>query len=57
MKTAFRYGRIFLILAICGTLSGCDDPQVYGSVGFSTYSGGYGSPRVGTSISVGGRIR
>ncbi|MEH6590368.1 MAG: hypothetical protein V7746_08940 [Halioglobus sp.] len=48
-------------------LSGCDDPQVYGSVGVSSgysnyggyrggYRGGYGSG-VRTSVSVGGRIR
>jgi hypothetical protein len=48
-------------------LSGCDDPQVYGSVGVSSgyssyggyrggHRGGYGSG-VHTSISVGGRIR
>ncbi|MFT4768695.1 MAG: hypothetical protein ACI8RN_001833 [Glaciecola sp.] len=49
------------------SLSGCDDPQVYGSVGVSSgyggyggYHGGYGGwgqPRMHTSISVGGRIR
>ena len=50
--------RIFLIGTLCLGLSGCEDPQVYGSVGFSSYSGGgyYGGSRVGTSISVGGRI-
>lgn len=48
-------------------LTGCDDPQVYGSVGVSSgyssygghrggYRGGYGSG-VRTSISVSGRIR
>jgi hypothetical protein len=44
-------------------LSGCDDPQVYGSVGVSSgyssyggYRGGYNSG-VRTSISVSGRIR
>ena len=44
-----------------GSLSGCSDPQVYGSVGissgYSSWGGrGYGN-RVHTSISVGGRIR
>ncbi len=56
---AMHFGRALLLLTICSTLSGCDDMQVYGSVGVSSYSGygGYhGSPRVGTSISVGGRI-
>ena len=55
--------RLLVLLAICATMSGCDDPQVYGSVGVSSYGGGYGggrygygSPRVGGSISVGGRI-
>ena len=50
--------RIFLLGALCLGLSGCEDPQVYGSVGFSSYSGGgyYGRGGVGTSISVGGRI-
>ena len=48
------------------SLSGCDDPQVYGSVGVSSGYGGYGGyyggyggwgqPRMRTSISVGGRI-
>ncbi|MEH6569110.1 MAG: hypothetical protein V7709_08550 [Halioglobus sp.] len=49
--------------AIMASLSGCDDPQVYGSVGVSSgyssyghYRGGYNSG-VRTSISVGGRIR
>lgn len=49
------------------SLSGCEDPHVYGSVGVSTGYGGYGgyyggyggwgAPRMRTSISVGGRIR
>ncbi|WOJ94342.1 hypothetical protein R0135_04065 [Congregibacter variabilis] len=49
------------------SLSGCDDPQIYGSVGVSSGYGGYGGyyggyggwgqPRMHTSISVGGRIR
>lgn len=49
------------------SLSGCDDPHVYGSVGVSSGYGGYGGyyggyggwggPRMRTSISVGGRIR
>ena len=44
-------------------LSGCDDPQVYGSVGVSSGYSSYGHHRGGynsgvrTSISVGGRIR
>ena len=51
--------RILLLGALCLGLSGCEDPQVYGSVGFSSYSGGgyYGRGGMGTSISIGGRIR
>lgn len=60
------------LLASALLLSGCEDPQIYGSVGVSTgYGGGYGggyyggyrgyggwgSPRVHSSISIGGRIR
>jgi hypothetical protein len=56
---AMNLGRVLLLLAICSLLGGCDDMQVYGSVGVSSYGGygGYhGSPRMGTSVSVGGRI-
>ncbi len=51
--------RVLLLSTLCLALSGCDDPQIYGSVGFSSYSGGgyYGGGGVGTSISIGGRIR
>ena len=54
-----RSFRILLLGALCLGLSGCDDPQIYGSVGFSSYSGGgyYGGGGMGTSISIGGRIR
>ena len=51
--------RILVLGTLCLGLSGCDDPQIYGSVGFSSYSGGgyYGGGGMGTSISIGGRIR
>jgi hypothetical protein len=57
--------RIILLSAVLSCLTGCEDPQIYGSVGISSGYGGYGgygyrggySPRVNTSISVGGRIR
>jgi hypothetical protein len=51
--------RVFALGILLLGLSGCDDPQIYGSVGFSSYSGGgyYGGGGVGTSISIGGRIR
>lgn len=62
--------RALATLALMGcvvSLSGCDDPHIYGSVGVSSGYGGYGGyyggyggwgqPRMHTSISVGGRIR
>ena len=45
-----------LILVACLGLASCEPPQVYGSVGYSSYSGGYGSPGFGTSVRIGGRI-
>jgi hypothetical protein len=34
-------------------IASCDDPQIYGSVGYSSWGGG----GIGTSVSIGGRIR
>lgn len=55
-----RLLRIILLGSLCLGLSGCEDPQVYGSVGFSSYNGGgyygRGGGGMGTSISIGGRI-
>ena len=56
-----RIVQFLLVAGLCVSLSGCSDPQVYGSIGVSSgYSsyGGYNSgPRMRGSISVGGRIR
>lgn len=51
--------KFLLLSTLCLGLSGCEDPQIYGSVGFSSYSGGgyYGGGGMGTSIRIGGRIR
>jgi len=65
MKRLVRAVKLLLILGLSATLAGCEDPQVYGSIGVSSgYSsyGGYGGhynsgPRMHGSISVGGRIR
>lgn len=47
-----------VLLMLCSGLSGCDDMRVYGSVGVSSFSGsGWGGSSVGTSVTVGGRIR
>ncbi len=66
MRNMFRIGKLALLLAFCGAASSCEDPQVYGSIGVSSYGGGGyyggghgyygGGPRIGTSISIGGRI-
>ncbi|HBO11515.1 MAG TPA: hypothetical protein DD491_01895 [Halieaceae bacterium] len=61
MKTRTRRIAALVLAAACASLAGCEDPQVYGSVGFSTgYShygyGGWGSG-MHSSISIGGRIR
>ena len=52
-----RLVRRSIILVLCLGLASCEEPRVYGSVGFSSYGGGYGSPRIGTSVTIGGRIR
>ena len=64
MKALIKLLRGLMIVGVLSVLSGCDDPQVYGSVGISSgYSnyggynhGRYGGSGVRTSISVGGRI-
>ena len=57
MKSIKRAGQLLLISTLCLMLASCEEPHIYGSVGFSSYSGGWGSPGMGTSISIGGRIR
>ena len=58
MKSSFRkLIRTVTVLAVCASLASCEDPQIYGSVGFSSYSGGYYGSGVGTSVRIGGRIR
>lgn len=51
--------RLAAVMLLALGFAGCDDPQVYGSIGVSSgYSswGGYGGSRVGGSITMGGRI-
>ena len=57
-NTITRIGQILALIVLCASLSACDDPQVYGSVGVSSYGGGgyHGGSRVGGSVSIGGRI-
>ena len=58
-----RWIRLAGVALLASTLTGCDDPQVYGSVGVSSGYGSYGryggynsGPRMRGSVSVGGRI-
>lgn len=58
-RASRRFFRMLLVLLGAASLASCEPPQIYGSVGYSSYSGGGyygGGPRFGTSISVGGRI-
>lgn len=48
--------RLAVITAACLSLSSCDDVRVYGSVGYSSYGGGYYGSGMNTRIGVGGRI-
>ena len=69
-KKLKSFGKLLAVVTLSLTCSGCDDPQVYGSVGVSSYSGGgyyggrYGNNynsnyggRMHSSVTIGGRIR
>jgi hypothetical protein len=53
-----RVAGLGALLALCSLLASCEPPAVYGSIGYSSYSGGgyYGGSGIGTSIRIGGRI-
>jgi hypothetical protein len=57
-----RIGKLLALMVLCAGLSACEDPQVYGSIGVSSYGGGGyhggygGGPRMGGSVRIGGRI-
>ena len=53
-----RVAGLGVVLAVCSLLASCEPPAVYGSVGYSSYSGGgyYGGGGFGTSVRIGGRI-
>jgi hypothetical protein len=48
--------RLGLLLIACSALASCDPPAIYGSVGFSNYSGGYYGGGMRTGVTIGGRI-
>jgi len=61
MYRLYKIVRVALLAALVGSLSGCNDPHIYGSIGISSgYGGGYHhggwNSGISTSISVGGRI-
>jgi hypothetical protein len=59
VRVLAKIAGLCLVVAMATGLSGCSDPQVYGSIGISSgYGGHYGGrgPHVNTSFSVGGRI-
>ena len=53
-----RVAGLGMLLALCSLLASCEPPAVYGSIGYSSYSGGgyYGGGGIGTSVTIGGRI-
>ena len=57
-QNVFQLTRIALLVSLCSMLVSCEPPAVYGSVGYSSYSGGgyHGGGGYGTSVRVGGRI-
>ena len=57
-KRIAQFLRTALLVTVCSLLASCEPPQVYGSVGYSSYSGGgyHGGGGMGTSVRVGGRI-
>ena len=59
-KQATRLAKAVLVLFTCTMLASCEEPRVYGSVSYSSFSGGgwhSSGPSVGGSITIGGRIR
>ena len=58
MRRTIRIMKFAAAAAVLMQLAGCDDPQVYGSIGVSSgYSSwGHGGTGMRTSIAVGGRI-
>ena len=53
-----RLVTLLLVIALAGAVASCEPPQVYGSVGYSSYGGGgyHCGGGYGGSVRVGGRI-
>ena len=58
LSRKLRVAAVTALLVVSGMLASCEEPRVYGSVGYSSYGGGgyYGRGGYGTSVRVGGRI-
>jgi hypothetical protein len=58
MNSIRTISRIALLLMMAAACASCEPPQVYGSIGYSSYNGGgyHGGGGFGTSVRVGGRI-
>jgi len=56
MQKILKITRLLLLMVLAMSVSGCEQPQVYGSIGYSSYGGYRGGGGMGGSISVGGRI-
>jgi hypothetical protein len=54
MRTIPKAIRILLLVGLALSLSGCEQPQVYGSIGYSSYGGYRGGLSGG--ITIGGRL-
>lgn len=48
--------RIGFLTSACLLMASCEPPQIYGSVGYSSYGGGYGHGGMGGNVRIGGRI-
>ncbi|MDJ0916468.1 MAG: hypothetical protein QNJ05_01810 [Woeseiaceae bacterium] len=54
-----RYLRTIAITLTCLLLASCEPPQVYGSIGYSTFDRGFGvlaGSGLGMDVRIGGRI-
>jgi hypothetical protein len=56
MQRIVRISKFLVLLVLAMSVSGCEQPQVYGSIGYSSFGGYRGGGGMGGSISVGGRI-
>ncbi len=48
--------QIIVFAALTLSLSSCEPPKVYASVGYSSYGGGYPHGGMGGGVRIGGRI-